>query len=300
MLNATTPGGHRHRRGRRRSAGREPRADASSAFSPWPTASSAACKALIQSAGLAGKGVDSTAIGFRLAPVLNAAGRMGHARLAVELLTSTSEMRAMQIAEYLKDQNTQRQQCERKMLKQACDIVVERGLNHPDRRSIVLGRPGLAHGRAGHRGVAAGRPVLPPGDHDQRVAERGRLGPGLGPVDPGIQYARRDRGVRVAPDELRGPQDGGGSDDAAGEDRGVRGGLRDLRGGQSPAGGRGRQDAHRRAGPAAAVHAGRRPPARPARAPSAKETRNPSSRRRASDWPRPPAGAARRTSIFSS
>jgi len=104
-------------------------------------------RALIQSAGLAGKGVDSTAIGFRLAPVLNAAGRMGHARLAVELLTSTSEMRAMQIAEYLKDQNVQRQQCERKMLKQACDIVVERGLNHPDRRSIVLG------GEAWHAGV---------------------------------------------------------------------------------------------------------------------------------------------------
>jgi single-stranded-DNA-specific exonuclease len=113
-------------------------------------------KALIQSAGLAGKGVDSTAIGFRLAPVLNAAGRMGHARLAVELITSTSEMRAMQIAEYLKDQNGQRQQCERKMLKQACDIVVEKGLNHPDRRSIVLGADGW---HTGVLGIVASRLV---------------------------------------------------------------------------------------------------------------------------------------------
>lgn len=113
-------------------------------------------RALIQSAGLAGKGVDSTAIGFRLAPVLNAAGRMGHARLAVELLTSTSEMRAMQIAEYLKDQNVQRQQCERKMLKEACDIVVERGLNHPDRRSIVLAAEGW---HAGVLGIVASRLV---------------------------------------------------------------------------------------------------------------------------------------------
>lgn len=113
-------------------------------------------RALIQSAGLAGKGVDSIAIGFRLAPVLNAAGRMGHARLAVELLTSTSEMRAMQIAEYLKDQNTQRQQCERKMLKQACDIVVERGFNHPDRRSIVLGAPDW---HTGVLGIVASRLV---------------------------------------------------------------------------------------------------------------------------------------------
>ncbi len=113
-------------------------------------------QALIQSAGLAGKGVDSTAIGFRLAPVLNAAGRMGHARLAVELLTSTTEMRAMQIADYLKDQNIQRQQCERKILKQACEIVVERGLNHPDRRSIVLAAEGW---HTGVLGIVASRLV---------------------------------------------------------------------------------------------------------------------------------------------
>jgi single-stranded-DNA-specific exonuclease len=53
--------------------------------------------ALIESADLTGKGLDSYHIGFRLAPMLNAAGRMGHARLAVELLTSTSLPHAMQI-----------------------------------------------------------------------------------------------------------------------------------------------------------------------------------------------------------
>ena len=113
-------------------------------------------RALIASAGLTGKGLDSYAIGFRLAPVLNAAGRMGHARLAVELMTSTSELRAMQIAEYLKNQNTQRQQCERKIVKQACDMVVERGLNHPDRRSIVLASEGW---HTGVIGIVASRLV---------------------------------------------------------------------------------------------------------------------------------------------
>ena len=113
-------------------------------------------RALIESAGLTGKGVDSYAIGFRLAPILNAAGRMGHARLAVELLTSTSEMRAGQIAEYLKQQNTQRQQCERKMFKQACNLVVERGWNHPDRRSIVLAAEGW---HTGVLGIVASRLV---------------------------------------------------------------------------------------------------------------------------------------------
>jgi len=93
---------------------------------------------LIETAGLTGHSIDSFHIGFRLAPMLNAAGRMGHARLAVELLTSDSPVRSMQIAEYLKEQNSLRQQCERKIFKQACEMIVERDLNHPDRKSIVL------------------------------------------------------------------------------------------------------------------------------------------------------------------
>jgi single-stranded-DNA-specific exonuclease len=44
----------------------------------------------------------------------------------------------MQIAEYLKEQNTQRQKCERKIFKQACEMIVQRDLNHPDHKSIVL------------------------------------------------------------------------------------------------------------------------------------------------------------------
>jgi single-stranded-DNA-specific exonuclease len=95
-------------------------------------------QALIESAGLTGQGLDSFHIGFRLAPMLNAAGRMGHARLAVELLTSDNPTRSMQIAEYLKDQNSRRQRCERKIFKQACEMIVRQGLDHPDRKSIVL------------------------------------------------------------------------------------------------------------------------------------------------------------------
>ncbi len=94
--------------------------------------------ALIESAELIGKGLDSFDIGFRLAPMLNAAGRMGHARLAVELLTSDSPSRCTQIADYLKEQNTQRQRVERKIFKHACEMIVTQNLNHPDRRTIVL------------------------------------------------------------------------------------------------------------------------------------------------------------------
>lgn len=95
-------------------------------------------QALIESARLTGQGLDSYHIGFRLAPMLNAAGRMGHARLAVELLTSNSQIRSTQIADYLKGQNEQRRKYERKIFKQAYEIVISQNLNHPDQKSIVL------------------------------------------------------------------------------------------------------------------------------------------------------------------
>ncbi|MBN2455013.1 MAG: single-stranded-DNA-specific exonuclease RecJ [Sedimentisphaerales bacterium] len=95
-------------------------------------------RALIESAGLTGRGLDSYDIGFRLAPMLNAAGRMGHARLAVELLTSESEAQAMEIAEYLRQQNSQRQRRELKIFQQACEMIEQKGLSKPDHRSVVL------------------------------------------------------------------------------------------------------------------------------------------------------------------
>jgi single-stranded-DNA-specific exonuclease len=94
--------------------------------------------ALIESAELTGKGLDSYHIGFRLAPMLNAAGRIGHARLAVELLTSTSPSHAAEIADYLKHQNAQRQRFERKIFNHACQLIAQSGLDNPERKTFVL------------------------------------------------------------------------------------------------------------------------------------------------------------------
>lgn len=95
-------------------------------------------RALIDSAELTNQNLDSYDIGFKLAPMLNAAGRMGHARLAVELLTCENEYRCIQIARYLKDQNRLRQQCQRQIFKEAKAMITASGLNHPDRKTIVL------------------------------------------------------------------------------------------------------------------------------------------------------------------
>jgi single-stranded-DNA-specific exonuclease len=104
-------------------------------------------QALMESAGLSGKRLDSFDIGFRLAPMLNAAGRMGHARLAVELLMSASQTHSMQIADYLKQQNGRRQQYERKIFIQACEMIDRQNLHSSSRRSIVIANEDW------HRGV---------------------------------------------------------------------------------------------------------------------------------------------------
>ncbi len=58
-------------------------------------------------------------IGYSLAPRINAAGRLGTARLAVELLTTTSQDRALVLADYLERQNKERQTMERRILHEA-------------------------------------------------------------------------------------------------------------------------------------------------------------------------------------
>jgi single-stranded-DNA-specific exonuclease len=97
-------------------------------------------RALIEGAGLTGQTLDSFDVGFRLAPRLNACGRMGHARLAVEMLTSADEVKAREIATYLEQQNRQRQAMERKILGEAEAMIEADGLAGDGSCALVLGR----------------------------------------------------------------------------------------------------------------------------------------------------------------
>ena len=88
--------------------------------------SSLGLKALMQVSGLADKKeFDAEDIGFTIAPRINAAGRLGQARLAVELLTTDNAERALALAKYLDELNKNRQTVERKMLKQAKELIAE-------------------------------------------------------------------------------------------------------------------------------------------------------------------------------
>lgn len=112
-------------------------------------------RALIRSANLEGENIDSYHVGFLLGPRLNACGRMGHAKLAVEMLTDASPARAMEIATFLEQQNRQRQETEREILKSAQAQAIEFGMAENE-HAIVVGGAGW---HAGVIGIVASRLV---------------------------------------------------------------------------------------------------------------------------------------------
>lgn len=95
-------------------------------------------KALIQIAELDKKPqLDAEDIGFGLAPRINAAGRLGQARLAVEMLTTDKPERAIALAAYVDELNKNRKTVERRITKQAKEQVEA----HPeweDHATLVL------------------------------------------------------------------------------------------------------------------------------------------------------------------
>ncbi len=76
-------------------------------------------------------------IAFAIAPRINAAGRLGQARLAVDLLTTENRERAQSLADYLDQLNKNRQQVERKIFKQAKELV-EQNPEWQEESALVL------------------------------------------------------------------------------------------------------------------------------------------------------------------
>jgi single-stranded-DNA-specific exonuclease len=110
-------------------------------------------RALCQAAGMEdGAELRAYDVGFRIAPRMNAAGRLGCARLVVDLLTTTRPEHAADLARYLEGQNAQRQQLERRMTADARRIVEEEGRQGDP--ALVLAS---AEWHGGVLGIVAGR-----------------------------------------------------------------------------------------------------------------------------------------------
>lgn len=91
--------------------------------------------ALMSVAGLEKKSIDATKIAFTLTPRINASGRMGDAKRAVELLISQNMMSALGIANEIDNDNSLRQQTEKKILAEVLKQIEDNG--YENQRVIV-------------------------------------------------------------------------------------------------------------------------------------------------------------------
>jgi single-stranded-DNA-specific exonuclease len=102
--------------------------------------------ALLEVAGLNGRAPTAGDVGFRIAPRMNAAGRMEDPRAVIELLRTSDPVMARQIARRLDELNSERQRAEESILKE----IDERVKARPEtarRYSLVFA------GEGWHRGV---------------------------------------------------------------------------------------------------------------------------------------------------
>ena len=82
-------------------------------------------EAILEKAGLSGKQIDSTSISFGIAPRINAAGRMGSAERALDLLLADDPGSAADMAEEINRMNTQRHEEEDRIFREAIQYLEE-------------------------------------------------------------------------------------------------------------------------------------------------------------------------------
>jgi single-stranded-DNA-specific exonuclease len=102
-------------------------------------------RALMSVAGVDPSGLDAHALGFRLGPRINAAGRLRRADAGLELLTCEDPARALQIAQELDLLNVERRAVEQRITWEADAQVAEMG----ERHAYVLAAPGWHPGVIG-------------------------------------------------------------------------------------------------------------------------------------------------------
>lgn len=105
-------------------------------------------KAIMEVAGALRKGINASTIAFAIAPRLNAAGRLGTATTAVELLLTKDEERAHEIAADLDAENKERQLTEQNILEEALSLIAS-DPNFEKKKVIVLAKEDWHHGVIG-------------------------------------------------------------------------------------------------------------------------------------------------------
>lgn len=94
-------------------------------------------RALLDIADLSTTNLDAFHVGYRLGPRLNAPGRIGNAGIVVELLTTTCKERAVEIANFLEQENKRRQEIQVDIMASARKKVLHE-TNLDETTAIVL------------------------------------------------------------------------------------------------------------------------------------------------------------------
>jgi single-stranded-DNA-specific exonuclease len=89
------------------------------------------------------KTVSAKDVGFMIAPRINAAGRLGEANVALELLTTDSPRRALELATYLDARNLERKKVQDEMYREALELV------DPEAPALVVTKEGWHPGVMG-------------------------------------------------------------------------------------------------------------------------------------------------------
>lgn len=132
-------------------------------------------RALIRAAAMEGKPLTAGRVGFVLAPRLNAAGRIGDAKLGLALLLAESDSEANVIARELEELNRDRQALDQAVLSEAMRQVEATDLDHT--YGLVLANRGW---HAGVIGIVASRIVEQTGRPAVLVAIDAGIGKGSG------------------------------------------------------------------------------------------------------------------------
>jgi single-stranded-DNA-specific exonuclease len=135
-------------------------------------------RALLDAAGLAHVGIDVEDIAFRLAPLVNAAGRVGHGSDAVQLLCAPGYREAQDAAKVLERHNEERRRLERQLQDEVLQLAArEHG------PAVVLGSE---QWHAGVLGIVAARVAEATHKPVVLVAFTGAIGRGSGRCTTGL------------------------------------------------------------------------------------------------------------------
>ena len=121
-----------------------------------PTAENHGLRAIMKEIKTPSGALAATHVSFGIAPLINAAGRMSHAAIALDLLTRLEGDLATAAAVELAELNRKRQQTQREIQAEASQMIKDNALDGPSNRCVVLHKEDWSRGVVG---ICAGQLV---------------------------------------------------------------------------------------------------------------------------------------------